>query len=130
MPTIPAAIEQLNTVLGALDLSWNFDESSSVGFGTAKENVWARAYRRKKDKKITPGGTATGKTASQGAVGGGKEDVQMNEAEAEKQETLVALGFRIEVLEEVLEVRWLRGHEYVLFESFCGMLKREMGKKG
>lgn len=37
----------------------------------------------------------------------------------------VALAFKISLTENgAMEVRWLRGRDYVLFESFCGMLKR------
>ncbi|KAK5238257.1 hypothetical protein LTR16_012499, partial [Cryomyces antarcticus] len=38
----------------------------------------------------------------------------------------VALGFKITVgaADKVVEVRWLQGRDSVLFESFCGMLRR------
>lgn len=40
----------------------------------------------------------------------------------------VALGFKIQILDDdygkSVNVRWLQGTDQVLFESFCGMMKR------
>jgi 23S rRNA (adenine1618-N6)-methyltransferase len=41
----------------------------------------------------------------------------------------VSLRFNIEVREGDMEVRWLQGIDSILFESFCGMLKRAMKQK-
>jgi 23S rRNA (adenine1618-N6)-methyltransferase len=41
----------------------------------------------------------------------------------------VALRFDINVREGDMEVRWLQGKDSILFESFCGMLKRSMKQK-
>jgi 23S rRNA (adenine1618-N6)-methyltransferase len=41
----------------------------------------------------------------------------------------VSLRFDIDVKEGDMEVRWLQGVDSVLFESFCGMLKRAMKQK-
>lgn len=41
----------------------------------------------------------------------------------------VALRFDIDVRECDMEVRWLQGQDNILFESFCGMLKRSMKQK-
>jgi len=44
----------------------------------------------------------------------------------------MALGFKIVLLEVAedkavkVNVRWLKGFDTVLFESFCGMLKRKL----
>ncbi|KFY51097.1 hypothetical protein V496_08947 [Pseudogymnoascus sp. VKM F-4515 (FW-2607)] len=84
---------------------WKWDEDDGVGVGFVARNTWSRAARRK---------------------GRG--------AEEEKNE--MAFGFRIYVREvsgdgdksagtEVV-VRWLKGDDSVLFESFCGMIKRKV----
>ena len=44
-----------------------------------------------------------------------------------------ALGFKVQVRgvkdgEIEVFVRWLRGHESILFESFCGMLRQQVLK--
>ena len=41
----------------------------------------------------------------------------------------IALRFDINVREGDMEVRWLQGKDNILFESFCGMLKRSMRQK-
>lgn len=84
---------------------WEWDKSEAVGWGTTSGNVWSRAARRA---------------------------IARNQAAGEK-ESPVTLGFRISVQEKddagTLEVliRWTRGTDPVLFESFCGMLKRKLG---
>lgn len=61
----------------------------------------------------------------------GHEEVSEGEApELEKAEKGVVLAVKIEMYEESMEVRWLRGKDYVLFESLCGMLKRAMRPAG
>lgn len=84
---------------------WKWDEDDGVGVGFVARNTWSRAARRK---------------------GRG----------AEEEEDDMAFGFRIYVREvsgdgekseetEVV-VRWLKGDDSVLFESFCGMIKRKV----
>lgn len=41
----------------------------------------------------------------------------------------VALRFAIDVRDGDMEVCWLQGKDNILFESFCGMLKRSMKQK-
>lgn len=48
-------------------------------------------------------------------------------------ETKAALGFKVQVKKDAIDekgvrviVRWLKGRDSVLFESFCGMLKRKV----
>lgn len=73
------------------------------------ENVWSRQARRK----------------MQGSAG------QAHRAAID--EGKVALGFKIQVKKEGKEdqgarvlIRWVKGTDSVLFESFCGMVKRKM----
>jgi 23S rRNA (adenine1618-N6)-methyltransferase len=75
----------------------------STGVGFADKAVWSRASRRQ---------------ASKG------QDVDEEED--------MALGFKIHVGAgepgdgTKATVRWLKGHDTVLFESFCGMVKRKL----
>ena len=48
-------------------------------------------------------------------------------------ESKAALGFKVHVRQDGIEekgvkvvVRWLKGTDSVLYESFCGMLKRKL----
>lgn len=102
----------VDTVLRGLALkSWEvvWDGSSRiVGNGEVSENVWSRAARRAKARGV--------------------------EKEGEGED--VALGFRVEVGSKENDegsevfVRWTRGTDTVLFESFCGMLKRKIQEVG
>ena len=82
-----------------------------TGVGFAKHNVWSRAARRRRKSQDLP---------SKETV---EDDDDWDEA---------ALGFRIQAKQskaaehaEVI-IRWLKGNDTVLFESFCGMLKRQL----
>ena len=66
----------------------------------------------------------------------GDDDEDEDEDEDEDDEVDVqsaALGFKIQLRGEgavdgtVVVVRWLKGSDAVLFESFCGMIKRKSG---
>lgn len=76
-------------------------------------NVWSRQARRK--KKQQP-----------------QDDNQMK---VEVDEEEAALGFKIQLRQSMtaadsgdveVHIRWLKGSDSVLFESFCGMLKRKV----
>ena len=113
--TVDVSVEKcshyLDDTLRALDLQWQYRPIMATGVGFAKENVWSRAARRKRQQSPT-------KSADM--------DLAMNEGE----DGGPALGFKIRLqgLGEgaVVKVRWLQGRDSVLFESFCGMLKRQL----
>lgn len=109
--TVGAAIttvtENIDSLLSSLALSWRWRASISAGLGFAEKNVWSRASRRQASMKaaIAP--------------------------EVEDDEAKTAFGFKISVSAESdstvkITVRWLKGHDSVLFESFCGMVKRRL----
>ena len=76
------------------------------------QNVWSRQARRK---------------------------MQNPDAMADKaaiDETNAALGFKVRLKKDPIDekgvrviIRWLKGRDSVLFESFCGMLKRKVEGK-
>lgn len=104
-----SAAGRINSVLGDLDLQWQYQPTLSIGIGYAKSNVWSRAARRKKEKIPVA------------------KDLN-DEEEDEDEES--AMGFKIHLkaaeIGQVIQIRWLQGKDSVLFESFCGMLKRQM----
>lgn len=76
----------------------------STGVGFSDKAVWSRASRRH---------------ASESRGTGEDEDMDF--------------GFKVKVDKGELErtgvkvtIRWLKGHDTVIFESFCGMLKRKL----
>lgn len=102
----------LNATLEALPLQWRWKAGISTGVGFAARNVWSRSARRKSTRS--------------------SEMVE----EDDEEEDEMAFGFKIfieEVDRERLEpegarvvIRWLKGVDSALFESFCGMVKRKL----
>ncbi|KAI4115760.1 MAG: hypothetical protein LQ338_007815 [Usnochroma carphineum] len=106
---------RLKSVLQSLDLQWKYKPQVSTAVGFAKANVWSRAARRQQMRE--------GEEGRDGA----------EEESGGDQEGQLALGFKVQLLlgKEAkgfkVVVRWLLGRDSVLFESFCGMLRRRMG---
>ena len=115
--TVDMSVEKcshcLDDAFQALDLQWQYRPIMATGVGFAKENVWSRAARRKHQQSPTDSS---------------EKDPAMNEDEYGRS----ALGFKIRLEGlgggggTVVRVRWLQGRDSVLFESFCGMLKRQL----
>ena len=115
--TIDACAGMLNTELISLPWNWRWDERYSTGTGLAAENVWSRQARRKmklaaeddiaKLKEI-PDKVALGVRVYLRLVLG---DKSKDNSEEKKVQTVI---------------RWTQGTDTVLFESFCGMVKRKL----
>lgn len=58
-----------------------------------------------------------------------EETKQQSETPKVEEPVQIALRFDIDVRDGDMEVRWLQGKDNILFESFCGMLKRSMKQK-
>lgn len=101
--------KRVNEVLGGLEVRWMWKPLLEAGVMECKGNVWSRAARRKKR-----------------FGGGDAEKEKMEEGSEEEDEEEVALAVKVSCNDGKVEVRWLRGWEHVLFESFCGMLKRAL----
>jgi 23S rRNA (adenine1618-N6)-methyltransferase len=102
-PKISNLVAGLNAIISHLPLKWMWKPSISTGIGFCERDVWSRAARRQ--------------AASKGQEMEFDEDADM------------ALGFKITVEKSgeagaKVTIRWLKGHDSVLFESFCGMVKR------
>lgn len=108
----PESIGQnIDAVVRSLDLQWQWRSNISTGVGFALSNAWSRQARRKKAQHH-----------DQVTVAGPENEGKIEEH--------AALGFKISVTRvdgknEVM-VRWLKGTDAVVFESFCGMLKRKL----
>ena len=55
-----------------------------------------------------------------------EQEAEDGESSEEEEEDVVALAVKITCKEGEVELRWLRGLDYVLFESFCGLTKRAL----
>ncbi len=108
---------KIGALLEGLDLQWRYRAQIATGVGFARANVWSRAARRQQKREAAGGGELIEKS-----------DDDDNDDEEGIEEA--ALGFKIQLARgsEVVAVsiRWLQGVDCVLFESFCGMVKRQM----
>ncbi|TVY54920.1 U6 small nuclear RNA (adenine-(43)-N(6))-methyltransferase [Lachnellula cervina] len=106
--------ELINNTLAELPLKWMWKSDISTGLGFSEKAVWSRAARRQQIMK---------------------KDENRTEEDDEDE---MALGFKIYIqgmvdgqAVNVVTIRWIKGHDSVLFESFCGMLKRKLeGARG
>lgn len=90
----------LQSVLSHLELKWQFRPATSTVVGLAMSNVWSRAARRKGNSQVS-------ETSDEPALG-------------------FKIQFAARGADTKFVVRWLQGSDSVLFESFCGMLKRKL----
>lgn len=124
--------EKLDAILKDLDVRWRWREAIAIGVMEAKENVWSRAARRRKRRvvEVMRRDERESNFAENSAllVDDAADDDDEKNGEEEKEN--VALAVKISCRIEEVNVRWLRGNDYVLFESFCGMVKRELGILG
>ncbi|PWY90662.1 DUF890 domain protein [Aspergillus heteromorphus CBS 117.55] len=96
-------IAKINAELSSLHIQWHWRQDLTTGVGFAMQNVWSRQARR---KMLNP-------------------DTRPDKAEIDAAKA--ELGFRVQnAMKVVVVVRWLKGTDTVLFESFCGMLKRKV----
>lgn len=116
----------INALLSSLKLSWNYDEVTKVGTGSCSRVVWNRRFRRRQQKRKEQE-ASTAKDAGAAET----KDIEMKDMEMQV-EGPVTLAFRVQISEYQVLVRWLKGNNYVLFESLVGFIFRairEMKKK-
>lgn len=114
-------INTINSEISSLQTPWYWNQEKTSGIGFTKGNVWSRQTRRKRaqqqqDQQNLAGGQATSGTEHW-------QEITKDGA---------AFGFKIQIRQrgpnndlEIL-IRWVKGIDSVLFESFCGMLKRKV----
>lgn len=110
--------ERVDKALAQLDLRWSYRPARRQGVGLATKNVWSRAARRDKQHATKDGNEV-----------GTEEQSQDSEAE----EPALAFKLSFEQSESssgtIVLFRWLAGQDTVLFESFCGMIRRILSQK-
>ena len=103
--SIDQTTQRLNQTMAELGLRWMYKPAISTGLALAAGNVWSRAARRRREQ-----GQSVGESSNeQGSI----------------------LGVKVQVIltaksEVNISIRWVQGRDSVLFESFCGMLKRQL----
>ncbi|RMY69489.1 hypothetical protein D0863_06422 [Hortaea werneckii] len=110
---------KVDATVKEIDVRWQWRADIFTGVMETKGNVWSRAARRK--KKFA------------GPTEGENVDIRMKNGDGaesdEEVEEQVALAVKIVCKTEEVQLRWLRGNDYVLFTSFCGMMKRALTGK-
>lgn len=96
---------------------WVWSELKDAGVMQCKENVWSRAAKRQ----------IMFEERARAAVGG--SDITKEDGHEDEEDETVALAVKITCKKDEVEVRWLRGKEYAVFESFCAMLQRTLTGK-
>ena len=102
--------DALLDLVGPLELiSWEWNKELLRGIGRARENVWSRAWRRKRKREEAEGATVPG---------GNSES-----------ETCV-FGFSLAIVvgktDAVVSCSWREGHDEAIFTSFCGFVKTRL----
>ncbi|KAM0571798.1 hypothetical protein ACHAP9_003178 [Verticillium nonalfalfae] len=103
--------ERVDSLMTSLELvCWAWDKHKLRGTGRARENVWSRAWRRKKAREQE----------------GGKN----KSPDGSHDSGFCALGFEIDIdirrAGMAVTCRWREGLELSVFESFCGFLKTQL----
>lgn len=114
---------RVNAVLAELDLRWHWRAPIHTGVAFARENVWSRSARRKRKFQQQQ---RDEKEVSEEGGNGGEEGSESSSSEDEEP---VALAVKIVCGPGRVDIRWLRGTDFTLWESFCGMLKRALGAR-
>ncbi|KAK5676404.1 hypothetical protein LTS10_011217 [Elasticomyces elasticus] len=124
---------KVDEVVRELDVRWMWKGGEGVGVMEAKEDVWSRAARRKKKFAENDGVAKEPELAKETGVVKEIEVMKKTEVEmegsSEDEEEIVGLAVKITCEDGEIDIRWLRGQDHVLFESFCGLMKRSMNAR-
>jgi 23S rRNA (adenine1618-N6)-methyltransferase len=107
------AVSRFTDILQSLELlSWTWDQEKQEGHGRARENVWSRAWRRKKLSKTKDGGV--------------EPEPTLSPADSD----VCKFGFLISIHTEETNIkillRWVEGLDQAIFESFRGFMQRTL----
>lgn len=111
--------QRIDYILSQLPLAWRWVVNPLNGVGFSEKDVWSRTARRQINKGL-------GGFPDQG-------NGQMTTSETVQNNKCMRFGFeiRIENIPECnpcknqMVIRWIKGCDAVVFESFCGMMKRK-----
>ena len=113
--------EKVNAVMKELDLRWQWRAPIHAGVAFARENVWSRSARRKRKFQQQQKGEKEARKEG--------EEEEGSESSSSEDEEPVALAVKIVCGPGRVDIRWLRGTDFTLWESFCGMMKRALGAR-
>lgn len=111
---VSPVVQRIREVVESLELmSWVWETEKLQGIGRARENVWGRAWRRKKkrEEQLLVRDTSSARHST---------DIE------EVCELGFLLSVRIAKSEATVGLRWLEGHDSGLFESLAGYVKSQI----
>lgn len=114
-----ALADTVNSTLDTLSLDWSFDPKTSTGLGVARGNVWSRHARRKRKLQEMSAETPS----SSNPVPNEKNVTDLSRSTAAMEPEMI---FRVSISDDLVSLRWLKGVDDVLWDSFCGMMRRKL----
>jgi len=122
--------EKVNALLAELDLRWQWRAPIHTGVAFARENVWSRSARRKRKFQQQQRGEEERRKGGEGNQKEEENEAASSESRSSNEdEEPVALAVKIVCRPGRVDIRWLRGTDFTLWESFCGMMKRALGAR-
>ncbi|KAE9964481.1 hypothetical protein BLS_008286 [Venturia inaequalis] len=120
--TKEALVSAVDRTLSDLDLDWSYDPESLTGLGTTKGDVWSRAARRKRKMELQEMST------TESSANSAKTAATMSSPMTSTDEAIPEMVFRVSIstAEDTVHLRWLKGVDSVLWDSFCGMMRRKL----
>ncbi|TLS27279.1 hypothetical protein PpBr36_04004 [Pyricularia pennisetigena] len=102
---------RVDTLMHGLELeNWGWDTQELKGVAKTRENVWGRAWRRRKAREKD----------------GGAEGSVARAAESDKSSSGFEVAMAVGRTQAVVVCRWREGHDEAIFQSFCGFLKTRL----
>jgi 23S rRNA (adenine1618-N6)-methyltransferase len=117
--TKEALTDSVNSTLSELSLDWSFDPGNFSGLGISRGNVWSRHARRK--RKLQEMSTSLSSDNSKVAETNFAATPSSSSAEL-----IPEMVFRVSISTGSVTLRWLKGVDEVLWDSFCGMMRRKL----
>jgi 23S rRNA (adenine1618-N6)-methyltransferase len=106
-------IQRIIEITGSLEMiSWCWDSERLKGIGRVRENVWSRAWRRRKARETKEGVPAD--ASRPGAT------------EPEQCQLGFAISVEVGISQTMTSLHWLEGHDHGLFESLGGFLQGKL----
>ncbi|TDZ49721.1 U6 small nuclear RNA (adenine-(43)-N(6))-methyltransferase [Colletotrichum trifolii] len=103
-------IQELLSSLNLLSFHW--DKEKLVGVGMAWRNVWSRAWRRQQQQQQKQ-----------------QQDAQRDILEPPAATNVLGFEVAVKLGQEIIVLcKWREGDDEVIYESFCGFLKKELMK--
>lgn len=130
--TADAVSTRMNEEVGKLDLKWRFQQSQRMGvFLSQPGDVWSRKARRKKQNlKQEHNEDEDEEMKDHDDDDDGTDEEDEAEPGLVAKISVLAGGPQRNTTVTRVQIRWLQGREPVVFESFCGWLKRKLEARG